>query len=54
MRLSTMIVLASTAPALAVVNPYTETFDSSASNWSSSSVLTSLNYFPSGGPECGA
>ncbi len=39
------------APALAVTNPFTETFSSAAANWSSSSVFTALNYPPSGGPD---
>jgi MYXO-CTERM domain-containing protein len=36
---------------LAVVNPFTETFTGPASNWSSSSVFTPLNYVPTGGPD---
>ena len=51
MRLITAIVLASCAPALAVINPYTETFSSAAANWSSASTFTPLNYPPSGGPD---
>jgi hypothetical protein len=51
MRLSFAIVLAAAAPALAVLNPYTETFSSPAASWSSSAVFTPLNYPSSGGPD---
>lgn len=37
--------------AMAVINPFTETFSSSAANWSSSSAFTPLTYFGSGGPD---
>jgi hypothetical protein len=37
--------------AFAEVNPFTETFSSSAANWSSSTVFTPLNYPASGGPD---
>ena len=37
--------------AMAVTNPFTETFSSSAANWSSSSSFTPLNYIASGGPD---
>jgi len=39
-------------PAMAIINPFTETFSSAASNWSTNSVaLTPLNYPSSGGPD---
>ncbi|MBX3359056.1 MAG: hypothetical protein KF745_11600 [Phycisphaeraceae bacterium] len=43
--------LALAGSAQAVINPFTEPFNSAANNWSVGSVLTPLNYFPSGGPD---
>ncbi len=39
------------ASAFALVNPFTEHFDSSAALWSSASSFTPLNYIASGGPD---
>lgn len=43
--------LSISASALAVVNPFTETFDSSLANWSQSAAFVPLNYLPAGGPD---
>lgn len=51
MFVSTAMVVAAGSTAFAVVNPYTEDFESSGANWSSGAVFTALNYLPSGGPD---
>lgn len=43
--------LASGTSAFAIVVPFTEKFESAASNWSIGSVLTPLTYVASGGPD---
>lgn len=37
--------------AMAVVNPFTETFSGPSANWSTASALTAPTYVPSGGPD---
>lgn len=49
--LGTMAALGLAGSAMAVINPFTETFSSSAANWSSSSSFTPLTYVGSGGPD---
>lgn len=51
MTLTTAAVLATAAPALAVTNPFTETFAGPGALWSSAAAFTALNYPPSGGPD---
>jgi MYXO-CTERM domain-containing protein len=47
---ATISVLAlATSSALAVTNPFTESFNSSSANWSSASAFTAMTYFASGG-----
>lgn len=36
-------------PALAITNPFTETFDSSSANWSSAAAFTAMTHLPAGG-----
>lgn len=54
-RLASVAVSAmAVAPAFAVVNPFTETFSSSAANWAIASTgpgVAPLTYSPSGGPD---
>ena len=49
--LAPAVVALLSAPALAVINPYTEQFSGPAANWSSSSTFTPLSYPLSGGPD---
>lgn len=54
MRTATVFVAAAIAgstSALALVVPFTEKFESAASNWSIGTVLTPLTYISSGGPD---
>lgn len=48
---SAVALAAFAAAASAIVVPYTETFDSAASQWSKSSTFTPLTYVGSGGPD---
>ena len=51
LRVAALGALCVAATASAVTVPFTETFSSSAANWSSSSSFTPLTYFASGGAD---